>query len=169
MKKCPMCHRPWKIISEEDDEIRKMRVYFAHPCDLQDHPDKYRIVEELKSRNLEVVDPFDDSEKALIASYGLKDYWDDPNWTLARELWTKDLELIYSCDFLLAWLPDDVRGTGTAKEITYAYLTRRMYIQVISPRLHPAFAVEVNDQYLTIEDFIANRPHEWKILKNIKN
>ena len=142
-----------------------MQVYFAHPLDLRFDEDKFRILDELKSRQLLVYDPYDEEEK-IVHAYGQETYWDNPNWDLARELWTKDLKAINKSDFLLAWIPT-YEAIGTSKEMTIAYLTRRMYVQVISPILHPSFAVEAHQLFTTIDDFVARKPHIWKKVKKI--
>lgn len=149
----------------------KQVVYLAHPFAMRNHPDKWKIVDELKSRGLIVIDPFEREEK-LVQSYGIEKYWDRPNWYLAREMWTKDLQAVFNSDFILAWIPT-YEAIGTAKEMTYAYmlyeLTDKMiFIQVISPLLHPAFAVEAHQQFLTVEDFIKRKPYRWEVIKKTK-
>ena len=126
-----------------------MRCYFAHPFSKNEVESKERIEAELKSRQLIVIDPFDDEQKIMDA-FGVESYWGNESWELARRIWTKDL----------AWIPD-YNVIGTAMEIAYAY-EKNKFIQIISPIHHPSFAVYADQYFENIPDFCNHREYKWK-------
>ena len=57
---------PWKrVASLLKMKVRKLKCYFAHPYKLRDDEQKFKIMEILKERGVEVVDPFVGEEKIL--------------------------------------------------------------------------------------------------------
>lgn len=145
------------------DMTNKMQVYFAHPYSSVDMLEKNMIIEELKLRNLKVHNPFDGEEK-ILKKYGVNDYYENPNWEMAREIWTKDIKAIVKSNLLVAWLPIGACGMGTAQEVVIAYNFNK-FIQIISPILHPSFAVYADQLFISIKDFINQSEYKWKNYK----
>lgn len=149
-----------------------MRCYLAHPEQYKDREEKFRIVEELESRRLIVLDPFKEEEK-ILEKFGVKSYFEGESYELARAIWTKCLGLISSSQVLLAWIPPIDEGflkkepsyhtIGTPEEVCYAY-GKGKFIQIISPIHHPSFAVYADEhQYFeTIGDWEHRRDYQWR-------
>lgn len=138
----------------------KIKAYFAHPEKLKDSQEKYQIYAELCSRQINVIDPFKE-EQHILDEFGVDRYYGNECWELARRLWTNDLGAIKSCKILVAWVPTYESALGTMSEIDYAYINGS-FIQVISPILHPSFAVYADQLFQTIDDFIYRREYRWK-------
>ena len=143
-----------------------LEVYFAHPYSYREDPLKEKLKEELKFRLIKMYDPFEDEDK-ILQKYGLniksKGYYTHPYYKLAREIWFKDLHMLYKLDFLIAWLPD-YKAIGTSMEIVEAY-RKDKYIQIISPIIHPSFAVYANQFFLSIDDYIRRKQYKWMEFK----
>jgi len=145
---------------------KKLKAYLAHSWRSRDHPDKQRIIDILKQRRVDVIDPFD-GEEELCAKFGETDYYPNCNYKLGRAIWDKDMQQVRNCDVLIAWIPDDVEGRfmGTSYEICYAH-EHNKFIQIISPLKHPFFAFLVSkghQWYGSIESFERLRKEKWEI------
>lgn len=150
----------------------RLRAYFAHPYHYKDTAGKYRIIEEMISRRLKILDPFE-KEQEVLERFGVKEYYGDESFELARTIWTQDLGLISSAQIVVAWIPSlsDIRNSkkityhtiGTCMEIAYAY-EKGKFIQIISPIHHPSFAVYADEhQYFeTIDGWIWHKDYKWK-------
>lgn len=142
-----------------------LEVYFAHPLTHIDHPLKEKLREELKFRLIKMYDPFEDENK-ILKKYGLnmksKGYYTAPYYKLARELWFKDLHMLYKLDFLIAWIPEK---TIDVPEVVVEAYRKDKYIQIISPIIHPSFAVYANQFFLSIGDYIHRRQYKWMEFK----
>ena len=138
--------------------MTKLKCYLAHPEKHKNDPMKILLVEELKSRRIEVIDPFD-MEKPYLEEIGIKDYWECQGWKLARKIWTLDIGLVYKCDMLVGWIPD-YESIGTSAEIAMAYVWKK-FIQIISPIHHPMFSVYADQYFESIDDFIRRREYIW--------
>lgn len=126
--------------------------YFAHPYNKRKSKAKYKIKQILKERSVNVIDPFI-GEYKLLKEHGVKEYYDDPKYKLAREIWIRDLQKVRECKMLLAWSPEP--SLGTAVELFYAY-THHKFIQIISKKKHPLFAYVLtggNQLFETVDDF----------------
>jgi len=135
-----------------------LKAYLAHPYDKRKSTSKYKIKKTLEERGVEVVDPFK-GEYVILRKHGVKEYYSEPKYKMARELWIKDLQEIKDCDMLVAWVPDDENCRGTCVEIYHAYLHKK-FIQIISPARHPSFAYVLtggNQMFESIEDFVKLR------------
>jgi hypothetical protein len=153
----------------------RLRCYFAHPYHYKDTPEKYKIIKELISRRLKILDPFE-KEKEVLKEFGVDDYYLGETYELARRIWTQDLGLISSAQVLLAWIPsiDDLflekkamyHTLGTAMEVAEAY-NKGKFIQIISPIHHPSFAVYADEhQYFeSIDNWIWHRDYKWRRYK----
>ncbi len=155
--------------------INKLRVYFAHPSKMIDSDDEKRIIEILKSRQLDVINPFE-KEASIRAQIDLKTWKGSMPKNIARQLWISDLSFINICDIIVAWFPI-YEAIGTAAEVQHAldlqkkyYYTRKNYkskgilIQIISKIRHPLFAYALqhgNQLYDTIDDFERFRLSDW--------
>ena len=137
---------------------KKYKCYFAHPYESRDGPEAAVIIEELKSRLVEVVNPFDGEDAMMLAKYGRTNYYPDPPYKMGREIWAKDMRQVNECDMILIYVPKGVRlSGGCGIEMYEAYLHGK-FIQIISSSRHPAFAYVLtgpNQMYESIAD--------WKI------
>ena len=142
-------------------KAKKMKCYFAHPYDLRKSAGKYRIRRLLLDRDVIVVDPFI-GEFKILKKHGVKEYYANPKYKAARELWIKDLQQVRDCDMIVAWIPDPSIGCSAELQEAYRY---HKFIQIISPILHPSFAYVLtgpNQQYLSIDDFERYRVLRWE-------
>ena len=152
----------------------KVKCYFAHPWSRHNSNGEKRIMSILRSRGVEVINPFD-GEDEVLQKYGIEknSYYYKPIYKLAREIWIKDLKQIESCDMLLVWLPE--KSIGTPQEISYAYhvvnrLRKRdgkppIFIQIISSIKHPSFAYYLtggNQYFSSISAFEHLKPERWE-------
>ncbi|MHA1795243.1 MAG: hypothetical protein ACTSUK_03965 [Promethearchaeota archaeon] len=141
----------------------KLKCYFAHPYYTIGTYGEKRIKEELKSRRLEVIDPFEKEQK-LLKEFAVEEYYTGPQYyELARKMWTKDMGYVKTCDIVVAWIPD-YRALGTAMEIAIAYEAGK-FIQIISPLKHPSYAVYADQYFLTIADWVSYREYKWEKFK----
>jgi len=146
-------------------KYKKMKCYFAHPDDTRGTPEEKEIIEELRSRRLNVHEPFK-REDYILAKYGVKEYYEGPIYfELAREIWTKDMGAVKNSDMILAYLP--YPSTGTAMELAIAYECGK-FIQIISPTKHPSYAVYADQLFESIEDWKYHRKYKWVNYKNGK-
>lgn len=146
----------------ENIKMSRLKCYFAHPQKSRYSEEELMIIDELKSRRLEIYEPFR-GEEELLKKYGKKHYYIGPIYgELAREIWTKDRGAILDCDMLLAYIPDEFESRGTMAELAIAY-EHKKFIQVISPLKHPAFSVYAWDElYETIYDWIRRKRYVWE-------
>jgi len=63
---------------------------------------------------------------------------------------------------LIAWIPE--KTIGVPAEVVEAY-HKNKYIQIISPIIHPSFAVYGNQMYLSIDDYIKRRQYKWMVFE----
>ncbi|MCP4651654.1 MAG: hypothetical protein GY853_16455 [PVC group bacterium] len=143
-----------------------LKAYFAHGWRSKSHPDKQRILDILKERKVEVIDPFV-GEDEMCAKYGEEDYYPNCNYKLGRAIWLKDLQHIRECDMVVAWIPEGVEGRfmGTSYEMCYAFMQYPpKFMQIISPLKHPFFAYLIsggNQHFTSIEAFEKLRKEKW--------
>jgi len=152
------------------DIVTKMRCYFAHPEQYKNREDKYRIIEELESRRLIVLDPFEE-EKEVLKKFGTGSYFEGETYELARAIWTKCLGLISSAQIMVAWIPiideeflrkePTYHTIGVGEEIAHAY-NKRKFIQIISPIHHPSFAVYADQYFEDIDGWERMRKYKWR-------
>ena len=155
--------------------MNKLRVYFAHPSKMIGSDDEKRIIQILKDRKLDVINPFDE-EASIRIQINLKTWKDTMPKDFARKLWVNDLAFINTSDIIVAWFPL-YEAIGTAAEVQHAldlqkkyYYTRKNYkskgllIQIISKIRHPLFAYALqhgNQLYDTIDDFERFKQSDW--------
>ena len=142
--------------------IRKLKIYFAHPLSKWGSGGERTIIRILESMGLEVVNPFT-GELAILRKYGLNHgrYYKNPLYKLGIELWTKDLKQIEKCDILLAWIPE--KCMGTPQEIAHAFRHKK-FIQIITNIKHPSFAFYKNkgaQVFSSITDFKKLKQVKW--------
>ena len=140
-----------------------MKCYFAHPFKLRFSEEKKEIMEILKDRGIDVLDPFIDEEKINI-EYGAKNYYDDAiknRLKLGQKIWQHDLDRVLKCDMILVWQPHAT--TGCTVEMWEAFRNHK-FIQIIAPNQHPVFAYILktgrNQQFRRIEEF--KKLQKWK-------
>lgn len=139
---------------------RETVVYFAHPYNTVGSDGEREIIEELKSRQVSIFNPFKE-EGDVLEKYGKEEYYKGPTyWQLARDIWTKDLGAVKKCDILLAWLPNK-EGIGTSAEIATAYEYKK-FIQIISPYRHPSFSVYADQYFLSIRKWKRRILYKWE-------
>ena len=142
----------------------KYKCYFAHPYESRGTPEEAEIIEELKSRRVEVVNPFNDEDEMMLAEYGRTNYYPDPPYKMARGIWGKDERQVNECDMILVYVPEGTRLTGGCGiEMRMAYLWHK-YIQIISKSKHPAFAYVLtgaNVMFESIEAWKNNKRLVW--------
>ena len=142
---------------------QKFLCYFAHPYESIGSPEEKLIMDELKSRGVTVVNPFDGEDELMLKKYGRTCYYPDPPYGLAREIWIKDLRQVKDCNMILVYVPDGVRlSGGCGIEMFYAYQQGK-FIQIISKSKHPAFAY-VLDGHTQMFTSIAN----WKRKRELR-
>ena len=160
-----------------DERRMNLKCYFAHPYNKRHTAKKYKIRRALEERKVDVLDPFI-GEFKLLRKHNIKEYYEKPDYKVAREMWTKDLAQIRECTMFLCWLPHD--SIGTSAELMYALewqkrmrhqdqelpqIERRPYlIQIIAAKKHPLFAYALqfgNQQYETVEDFEKSKVMRW--------
>ena len=155
---------------------KKLKCYFAHPYETRFTPEEKEIIEEIKSRRLELIEPFAEEDN-LLKKYGVKEYYSRPYYELGREMWTKDLGKVRSSDILIAYMPEDVHAKGTMAEVVTAYEWNQfkiwmgkqgipykdslIFIQIISPMKHPSFTVYPDQLFETIGDWKNHRQFRW--------
>ena len=142
----------------------KMRCYLAHPYESRNSPEIKDIIEELMSRGVKVVNPFDGEDDLMLKKYGRTNYYPDPPYKLGREIWAKDERQVAECEMLLVYVPDGVRlSGGCGIEMRMAYLHHK-FIQIISKSKHPAFAYVLtggNQMFESIKDWKNLRQLRW--------
>jgi len=155
----------------------KLKCYFAHPYIKKNTTDKYKIKKILEERGIEVIDPFI-GEYKILREHGIKEYYETPNYKVARKFWIKDLSTIRECNMFVCWLPHP--SIGTSAELMYALEwqkrighqdrdlpqeDKRPYlIQIIAAKKHPLFAYSLmygNQQFESIKDFEVLRVLKW--------
>ena len=142
----------------------EFKCYFAHPYESIGTPEVDEIIKELKSRGVTVIDPFDGENDMMLKKYGRTNYYPNPPYKMAREVWGKDLRQVFDCDMFLIYVPDGTRlSGGCGYEMAHAYFWHK-FIQIISHSKHPAFAYVLtggNQMFDSIEDFKAMRQLRW--------
>lgn len=143
---------------------KRYKCYFAHPWESRGSPEEAEIIEELKLRLVDVVNPFD-NEDEIWTRYGRTGYYPDPPYKLGREIWIKDLKSITECDMFLVYVPEGKRLTGgCGYELAKAY-DQHKFIQIISMSRHPAFAYVLtgtNQMFENIKDWKKYYKLRWK-------
>ena len=152
------------VISDSDKKVvsKKLRCYFSHPYEKRHSKKKYRIKKVLEERGVEVIDPFIGEFKILRKHNIEEDYYNNPKFKAAREMWIKDLKQVRECDMIVAWIPEP--SIGCSAEIQYAY-KKKKFIQIISPIKHPSFAYVLtgaNQQFESVKDFENLRIMRWE-------
>ena len=143
----------------------KLKCYFAHTYESKDSPAAKEIIEELGSRGVIVVNPFDGEDEMMLKKYGRTNYYPDPPYKLGREIWAKDERQVSDCDMILVYVPEGVRlSGGCGVEMRMAYLWGK-FIQIISMSRHPVFAYVLtggNQMFENIADWKIYRQVRWK-------
>ena len=148
----------------------KLRVYFAHPHFFRNAPEVKKIIEILKSRRVEVINPFDGEDDLMLTKYNRKNYYPDPPRELGISIWKQDLRRVNECDMIVIYVPEGERLSGGCSwELNEAYRLNK-FIQIISSNRHPIFAyvlegkgrISKNQMFETIDDFARLREIEWK-------
>lgn len=144
---------------------KKMSCYLAHPYESRDSPEIKEIIDELKSRRIVVVNPFDGEDELMLVKYGRKAYYPDPLYKMGREIWAKDEQQVAKCDMILVYVPDGERlSGGCGIEMRMAYLWHK-FIQIISISKHPAFAYVLtggNQMFESIKEWKRHNVLRWK-------
>jgi len=136
----------------------KLKCYFAHPYTTKGTSEEKEIIEELKSRRLDLYEPFT-SEGKLLEKYGVKEYYTGPiYYEMAREIWTKDIGAVKKSDIIVAYLPHP--SMGTAMEIATAYEFKK-FIQIISPMKHPSFSIYADQLFESIQAWKNHKQYKW--------
>ena len=147
-----------------DWKKKKYKCYFAHPYESRGTPEEAEIIEELKHRLVEVMNPFDGEDSMMLAKFGRTNYYPDPPYKMGREIWAKDLRQVSECDMILVYVPDGKRlSGGCGYELSKAY-DQHKFIQIISKSRHPAFAYVLtgaNQMFESIKDWKGNRKLRW--------
>ena len=147
-----------------DWKKKKYKCYFAHPYESRGTPEEAEIIEELKSRLVEVLNPFDGEDEMMLKKYGRTNYYPDPPYKMGREIWAKDLRQVAEADMILVYVPAGVRlSGGCGIEMFHAYQLHK-FIQIISISKHPAFAYVLtgaNQMFESIKDWKGNRKLRW--------
>ena len=147
----------------------KLKVYFAHPHAFKDSKEAKKIIEILKSRRVEVTNPFDGEDDMMLTRYNRKHYYPDPPLKLGVEIWNQDLRRVADCDMIVVYVPEGQRlSGGCGWELSEAYRLNK-FIQIISSNRHPAFAyvlkgrgrISKNQMFETIDDFARLREIQW--------
>jgi len=139
-----------------------MRTYFAHPYDTIGTPDEKLLLDIMKEDGWNVLNPFENNPKDFGVIERIKSGW----FTLkdARTLVTNDLLNIGRCDTILVWIPNSSQTVGTICEMVYAR-EYGLFVIAIHSTLdsgpHAWVADHADLLYLTINDFIADRPVLW--------
>jgi len=134
---------------------KKLKCYFAHPGRTKNTKEEAEIIDELKSRRIEVYNPFDDILNTR------KSFLENRTFKQARQIWINDFKHVVNSDMVLAYQPVGTAGTGA--EIIWAYIHHK-FIQIISPIKHPLFAYVLtggNQQFETVEDWKHYRRLVW--------
>lgn len=142
-----------------------MKVYFAHPYESMGSKEAREIIEELKSRKLEVVNPFDGEDDLMREKYGVENYYPDPPFQLGVDIWAQDLRRVAQADMILVYVPEGERlSGGCGIELFHAWQLKK-FIQIISMSKHPAFAyilAHSNGQmFRSINDWKNYRQLRW--------
>ena len=146
-----------KKVKKIFSKFPKVKCYFAHPYESRDTQEEAEIIAELKSRHIEVINPFDDEDEMMLEKYGRTNYYPDPPYKLARDIWCKDLRQVSEADMFLVYVPDGQRlSGGCGYEMAEAYKQHK-FIQIISSSRHPAFAY-----VLTGSTQMFNSIKDWK-------
>lgn len=131
---------------------RKKTIYFAHPVETMDTKKEREIIKILESRGYEVINPFE-KEKALVAKYGVKYYYDNPSEEFAIEITVGDYYLVEICDEYFGWFPEKITSIGTALELAHADKFNKK-ITAIYNKPHPFLWKHCDILYLGIKAFI---------------
>jgi len=144
--------------------IKKFKCYFAHPYPSIGSPEEIEILEELKNRRVDVVNPFDDEDDFMLTKHGRTSYYPDPPYKMARGMWIKDLRQVAKCDMILVYVPDGMRlSGGCGIEMFHAWQLKK-FIQVISNHWHPAIAYVLDSK----GNQFFNTVEQWKKHKQVK-
>lgn len=120
--------------------MTKMKCYFAHPYESRDTQAAKIIMDELKSRRIEVINPFDGEDDMMLAKYNRTNYYPDPPFNMGAEIWAKDMRQVAEVDMLLVYVPPNTRlSGGCGVELFHAWQLKK-FIQIISQSKHPVFA-----------------------------
>ena len=144
---------------------KKLKCYFAHAYEARDTPEETLIIEELKSRGVDVINPFDGEDDMMLEKYGrTSGYYPDPPYKMAREIWAQDLRRVAECDMLLVYVEPGKRlSGGCGIEMFHAYQLHK-FIQIISSSKHPSFAYVLtggNQMYESIDNWLRFNKLRW--------
>lgn len=148
----------------------KLKVYFAHPHAFKDTLEAKRIIEILKERRVEVINPFDGEDEMMLTKYNRTYYYPDPPRKLGVDIWKQDLRRVTECDMIVVYVPEGQRLSGGCSwELNEAYRLNK-FIQIISSNKHPIFAfvlegkgrISENQMFETIDDFERLREINWR-------
>lgn len=146
--------------------MTSMICYFAHPYESRNTKEAKIIMDELKSRRVIVLDPFDGEDEMMRKKYGVDTYYPYPPFQLGVDIWAQDLRRVAECNMLLVYVPQGNRlSGGCGIEMFHAWQLKK-YIQIISVSRHPAFAYVMAhsnaEMYESIEDWKKFNKLRWK-------
>ncbi len=146
--------------------MTKMICYFAHPYESIGTSEETEIINELKSRQVTVINPFDGEDKMMQEKYGQSGYYPDPPFKLGVDIWAQDLRRVAEANMLLVHVPEGTRlSGGCGIEMFHAWQLKK-FIQIISVSKHPAFAYVMAhsnaEMFSSIEDWKKFNKLRWK-------
>ena len=137
-----------------------MRLYFAHPYKTRGMNGEESIMEIAREKGHEILNPFD-GEDSILEEHGVKEYYGNVKKAVAFSFFERDLDLLRSCDGVLAWIPLGIgQPIGTPCELMYGWMLSK-YLIVISKIPSPFFIYMENEFYKTINDYDYDR--KWVI------
>lgn len=146
--------------------MKKFSCYFAHPYESRLTDEAKMIIEELESRKVKVINPFDGEDELMLSKYGRTNYYPDPPFHLGVDVWSKDMRQVSACDMLLVYVPDGQRLSGGCGVELFKAWQEKKFIQIISKSRHPVFAYIMAHSnavmYNSIDDWIHHRPFMWE-------
>lgn len=137
----------------------KPKIYFAHPSRKRFSKRKEMLINKLREKGYEIIDPFV-GEGKIANKYGVNFYYENPCRDFALEIKERDFNMVVKCDALFAWIPKGVTMIGTIREFDKA-LEHRKHTIVLCYKANP-FLEDADELYLTYQDFIEGKQFEWK-------
>ena len=134
----------------------KYKCYLAHPYESRDDDEIKEIIDELKSRGVTVVNPFDGEDKLMLEKYGRTNYYPDPPYDLGREIWMKDERQVKECNMILVYVPNGQRlSGGCGIEMRKAYdKFRDTHLELNGKVVNSLTALYFRDWYYSSNEFI---------------
>lgn len=131
-----------------------MRLYLAHPFDCRKWVREWELDFEELDGNLELINPFYDNpdrDMAIIDCGEVARYDCD-----YHEIVDGDLDLIQSCDGVVAIVAADVVSYGTIMEIVYGGMyDKPVYLIVLNGHeAHPWFKYHASKIFTSLKEFV---------------